>query len=80
MSRLTFTDASDHLVSEAIYFNDPEGNGIEVYADRSCEAWVWSGSHWRDAMLMGPCVVLARVREHRLATACFLARAVFTAS
>jgi catechol-2,3-dioxygenase len=50
MSRLTFTDASDHLVSEAIYFNDPEGNGIEVYADRPCEAWVWSGSRWRAAM------------------------------
>ena len=26
--------ASDHIVSEAIYLADPEGNGIEVYADR----------------------------------------------
>ena len=24
----------DHLVSEALYFADPEGNGIEVYQDR----------------------------------------------
>jgi catechol 2,3-dioxygenase len=47
MRRLTFTDASDHLVSEAIYFNDPENNGIEVYADRPREAWVWSGGHVR---------------------------------
>ncbi|ULJ70579.1 VOC family protein [Rhizobium gallicum] len=31
--------ASDHLVSEAIYLSDPEGNGIEIYADRAHEAW-----------------------------------------
>jgi catechol 2,3-dioxygenase len=31
--------ASDHLVSEAIYLSDPEGNGIEIYADRPHEAW-----------------------------------------
>lgn len=34
--------ASDHIVSEAIYLADPEGNGIEVYADRPL-------SRWRDA-------------------------------
>ncbi len=31
--------ASDHIVSEAIYLNDPEGNGIEVYADRPRTGW-----------------------------------------
>lgn len=31
--------ASDHLVSEAIYLADPEGNGIEVYVDRPRPAW-----------------------------------------
>jgi catechol 2,3-dioxygenase len=31
--------ASDHLVSEAIYLSDPEGNGIEIYADRPHEKW-----------------------------------------
>ena len=31
--------ASDHLVSEAIYLSDPEGAGIEVYADRPEAAW-----------------------------------------
>jgi catechol 2,3-dioxygenase len=31
--------ASDHLVSEAIYLADPEGNGIEVYADRPRNHW-----------------------------------------
>ncbi|WP_312942820.1 VOC family protein [Agrobacterium pusense] len=33
--------ASDHLVSEAIYLADPEGNGIEVYRDRSPEEWTY---------------------------------------
>lgn len=31
----------DHLVSEALYFTDPEGNGIEVYYDRPSEDWLW---------------------------------------
>ncbi len=31
----------DHLVSEALYFNDVEGNGIEIYADRDPEGWRW---------------------------------------
>jgi catechol 2,3-dioxygenase len=30
---------SDHLVSEAIYLSDPDGLGIEVYADRPRESW-----------------------------------------
>jgi catechol 2,3-dioxygenase len=32
--------ASDHIVSEAIYLADPEGNGIEVYADRPRDRWL----------------------------------------
>lgn len=35
----SFTGASDHLVSEALYLNDPEGNGIEIYRDRPREQW-----------------------------------------
>jgi catechol 2,3-dioxygenase len=31
--------ASDHGVSEAIYLSDPDGNGIELYADRPREQW-----------------------------------------
>ena len=31
--------ASDHLVSEALYLTDPEGNGIEIYHDRPSEQW-----------------------------------------
>jgi catechol 2,3-dioxygenase len=33
--------AADHLVSEAAYLHDPEGNGIEVYADRPRPQWGW---------------------------------------
>lgn len=33
--------SGDHLVSEAFYLNDPEGNGIEVYADRPRNTWIW---------------------------------------
>lgn len=31
--------ASDHNVSEALYLADPEGNGIEIYADRPLARW-----------------------------------------
>jgi catechol 2,3-dioxygenase len=31
--------ASDHLVSEALYLRDPEGNGIELYSDRPRDQW-----------------------------------------
>ncbi len=33
------TGASDHLVSEALYLRDPEGNGIEIYRDRPRDQW-----------------------------------------
>ncbi len=39
--RVPLTGASDHAVSEAIYLDDPEGNGIEVYRDRPADEWVW---------------------------------------
>jgi catechol 2,3-dioxygenase len=37
-----FVGAADHLVSESLYFSDPEENGIEVYADRPAENWQWN--------------------------------------
>ncbi|MGK7370931.1 MAG: glyoxalase, partial [Candidatus Halalkalibacterium sp. M3_1C_030] len=33
------TGASDHGVSEAIYLNDPDGNGVELYCDRPEDEW-----------------------------------------
>lgn len=35
----SFTGSSDHLVSQAFYFDDPEGNGVELYVDRPREEW-----------------------------------------
>lgn len=34
-----FSGASDHGVSEALYLNDPDGNGLELYWDRPAEEW-----------------------------------------
>ena len=31
--------AADHGVSEALYLRDPDGNGVELYWDRSREEW-----------------------------------------
>jgi len=49
VTRVPVSGASDHGVSEAIYLDDPEGNGVEVYADRPPEAW-----HWRDGLVDMP--------------------------
>lgn len=37
--RLPLTGTADHFVSQALYFDDAEGNGIEVYADRPRTEW-----------------------------------------
>jgi catechol 2,3-dioxygenase len=34
--------SSDHLVSEALYLSDPDGNGIEIYRDRPSSDWTWN--------------------------------------
>jgi catechol 2,3-dioxygenase len=38
---LRLTGVADHLVSEALYLSDPEGNGIEIYRDRPREDWTY---------------------------------------
>ena len=38
----SFTGSADHIVSKAFYFNDPEGNGVELYWDRDRSAWSWT--------------------------------------
>ena len=40
---LQLDGAADHLVSEAVYLHDPEGNGVEIYADRPRAEWRWDG-------------------------------------
>ena len=37
--RYPLTGASDHLVSEALYLDDPDGLGIEIYRDRPRDSW-----------------------------------------
>jgi catechol 2,3-dioxygenase len=46
--------ASDHGVSEAIYFDDPDGNGIEIYRDRPREEWPRARDGDGVAMMTGP--------------------------
>ncbi len=43
-NRVPIVGASDHDVSEAIYLDDPEGNGVEVYFDRPREQWRRDGN------------------------------------
>jgi catechol 2,3-dioxygenase len=38
----SFTGSSDHLVSKAFYFDDPEHNGVELYWDRDRTEWSWT--------------------------------------
>jgi catechol 2,3-dioxygenase len=38
---------ADHLVSEALYLSDPEGNGIEIYRDRTRTEWTYEGGKVR---------------------------------
>lgn len=40
--RVPLSGFADHRVSESVYLDDPEGNGIEVYADRDPSQWQWS--------------------------------------
>jgi catechol 2,3-dioxygenase len=40
---------ADHLVSEAFYLDDPDGNGLELYRDRPRSEWQWDGLNIRMA-------------------------------
>ncbi len=50
-ARWPLAGASDHLVSEAIYLGDSEGNGIEIYSDRPRELWRRDGDELEMATL-----------------------------
>ena len=57
-----FTGSSDHLVSQAFYFDDPEGNGVELYWDRDRTEWSWvHGSVEMSTLFLDPNAFL---REH----------------
>jgi catechol 2,3-dioxygenase len=41
--QVPLTGAADHVVSEALYLDDPDGHGLELYRDRPREAWYENG-------------------------------------
>jgi catechol 2,3-dioxygenase len=43
-ARYPLTGASDHGVSEALYLNDPDGNGVELYWDKPRSEWPFDSS------------------------------------
>ncbi|MFJ3956906.1 VOC family protein [Arthrobacter sp. NPDC090010] len=50
-----FQGSADHLVSQAFYFGDPEGNGIELYFDRPRGEWSWNaGDVVMDSLPLDP--------------------------
>lgn len=57
-----FQGSADHRVSQAFYFGDPEGNGLELYVDRPRDEWTWEG----DRVQMGsdPLDPNQFIREH----------------
>ena len=60
--RTQFSGSSDHLVSEAFYFTDPEGNGIELYRDRARADWSYiEGQLQMGTLFLDP---NAYLREH----------------
>jgi catechol 2,3-dioxygenase len=50
-TRWPLDGASDHLVSEALYLSDPDGNGIEIYRDRPRDEWRYEGGQLQMATL-----------------------------
>ncbi|QTE31532.1 VOC family protein [Pengzhenrongella sicca] len=63
----TFAGSADHVVSKAFYFTDPEGNGIELYWDRSRADWTWvDGAVTMGSLALDPNAFL---REHLTDTA-----------
>src|SRR3546814_6783862 len=63
----SFTGSADHLVSQAFYFTDPEGNGVELYWDRDRTEWSWvHGQVEMATLFLDPNAFL---REHLTETA-----------
>lgn len=56
------TGAADHGVSEAVYLDDPDGNGIELYRDRAVEDWP-RAADGSLAMMNAPLDVAALIAE-----------------
>ena len=59
----------DHLVSEALYLSDPDGNGIEVYRDRPRDTWRWQNGRVEMATDPVDLAALVAAAEHESSTA-----------
>ncbi len=66
-SGIPLTGAADHGVSEAVYLDDPDGNGVELYRDRPEGEWP-RDSDGALAMVNRPLDVAALVAEAGLST------------
>jgi catechol 2,3-dioxygenase len=64
-ARWPISGASDHGVSEAIYLNDPDGNGIELYRDRPREEWPRAADGKGIAMMTAPLDLRGLLAEAR---------------
>jgi catechol 2,3-dioxygenase len=62
-NKVPISGASDHGVSEAIYLNDPDGNGIELYRDRPREEWPMAPGGKGVAMVSQPLDLEALLAE-----------------
>lgn len=51
----------DHAVSEALYLEDPDGHGVEIYRDRPRSEWRWVDGHVH--MTTGPVDIRGMIRE-----------------
>lgn len=69
-----FDGFSDHGVSEAIYFADPDGNGLEFYSDRPRTAWPFA-ANGELAMITQPLAVQSLLAEAAPASITLLAGA-----
>jgi catechol 2,3-dioxygenase len=67
----SYAGSADHLVSNAFYFTDPEGNGVELYWDRDRSLWQWSDGRIRmDSLRLDPnAFVAAHLTEQALQAA-----------
>ncbi len=64
-SGVPLTGAADHGVSEAVYLNDPDGNGVEIYRDRPQEEWP-RDRDGRLEMVNAPLDILTLLRDYDL--------------
>lgn len=62
-NNVNITGASDHVISEAIYLNDPEGNGIEIAVDRDKSYWPYKNNQLDILYRNGPLDIKSLLSE-----------------